>query len=101
MASGKEEEVVSIISNKQVVLRDHHVTGYLKESDMCISISTITLKVPNGKVIEIMDTYQIKINNYSGIYGDLVCFTGSDSDHYINESHSIPQSKVLLRLVEI
>ena len=48
MASGEEEEVASIISNKQVVLRDHHVTGYLKESDMCMSISTITLKVPHN-----------------------------------------------------
>lgn len=47
MATAGEES--TSISNRQVVLRDDQVTGYLKESDMCMSTSTITLKLPQGQ----------------------------------------------------
>ena len=80
MASGEEEEVVSIISNKQVVLRDHHVTGYLKESDMCMSISTITLKVPhNSKGVLVKNLY-LSCDPY--IRGHTTSIQGAYADQY-------------------
>ncbi|KAJ4825028.1 hypothetical protein Tsubulata_019287, partial [Turnera subulata] len=44
MATGDSGEVV--VSNKQVVLKDHVMSGLPKESDMCLITGTIKLKVP-------------------------------------------------------
>ncbi|XVE80823.1 hypothetical protein DITRI_Ditri15bG0011500 [Diplodiscus trichospermus] len=55
MADGSDKEVV--VSNKQVVLKDH-ITGFPKESDMAIISNNVKLKVPAcSKAILVKNLY--------------------------------------------
>lgn len=40
-----------MVSNKQVILKEC-VSGFPKETDMCIATSSIELKVPNGVLLK-------------------------------------------------
>jgi NADPH-dependent curcumin reductase CurA len=45
------------VSNKQVIFRDY-VSGFPKESDMCVTTSSIKLKVPEGsKAVLVKNLY--------------------------------------------
>lgn len=74
MASGEE------VRNKQVVLRDY-VSGYLKESEMCMATATITLKVPEGnsKAVLVKNLY-LSCDPY--IRGHTKSIQGGYADEY-------------------
>ncbi|XP_034686109.1 2-alkenal reductase (NADP(+)-dependent)-like [Vitis riparia] len=81
MASGEE------VSNKQVVLRDY-VSGYLKESDMCMATATITLNVPEGnsKAVLVKNLY-LSCDPY--IRGQTKSIQGGYADEYFKPGSPI------------
>ncbi|XP_059593197.1 2-alkenal reductase (NADP(+)-dependent) isoform X2 [Vitis vinifera] len=81
MASGEE------VRNKQVVLRDY-VSGYLKESDMCMATATITLKVPEGnsKAVLVKNLY-LSCDPY--IRGHTKSIQGGYADEYFKPGSPI------------
>ncbi|KAM1046383.1 hypothetical protein ACFX13_026469 [Malus domestica] len=48
MANDVEAEGVEEVSNKQVLLKEHLMSGNPKDSNMCVSTSKIKLKLPRG-----------------------------------------------------
>ena len=72
---GEKEEEVRRSNNKQVILKEY-VSGFPKESDMIIRITTISIKVPEGsKAVLVKNLYlscdpymRTRMKNFQGSY---------------------------------